>query len=78
MRWFIAEDGKVDADHVQFGPLATREAAFMVRHVIETVEDRVDLWVVRDDDHLLTYDRFLMQPRAEVTVRDTHAHEAGR
>lgn len=78
MRWFVTYDGIVDEDHVQFGPLATVEAALHVRSVIEVVEGHEDLWVWRDDDHPLTYDRDLTAPRATVRVRDTHAVEERR
>lgn len=71
MKWFVTYDGKVDEDHTQFGPLATQEAALRVREVIEVVEGHEDLWVVQDDDHLLTYDRDLTAPRVKVHVRDT-------
>jgi len=70
-QWYITYDGKVDEEHVQFGPLATQEAALAVRNVIEVVEGHEDLWVRRDDKHLLTYDRDLTSPRATVHVRDT-------
>jgi hypothetical protein len=72
MKWFVTYDGKVDEDHVQFGPLATQEAAMRVRGVIEAVEGHEDLWIVQDDHHLLTYDRDLTAPRATVRVRDTN------
>jgi hypothetical protein len=65
-QWYITYNGKVDADNVQFGPLPTQEAALQVRNVIEIVEGHEDLWVVRDDSHVMSYHRDLAAPRAKV------------
>lgn len=66
-RWFVTYDGKMD--EVQFGPLASKDAAIRVRSVIEVVEGHEDLWVLRDDDHPWVYDRELTAPRCPAVRR---------
>lgn len=70
MRWFVSEENLVDRHVCQFGPLATAAAARAVRDAIEQATGDYDLWVVRDDDHALSYDRSLTVKYAPVTVRE--------
>ena len=62
-------DGIVDAEHVQFGPLATQSAAAFLRAAIEFLEGHEDLWILRDDDHEGLYDRDLTSKSAPVNIR---------
>lgn len=75
MKWFVTYDNAVTVGRVQFGPLATKEAAQAVREVIETVEGHEDLWLARDDDHPNVYVRELVEPRAKVAVYTPAAPE---